>query len=315
MERRAHSKRRRLERETTQVGPAIHRRFMGRTHKPASKKKPYTRTGVKRRTKGSLKGTSFSARYVNPLVHRNIRSHQYTWPLQANPAGGGNMLVPLRVVVPESTWGQYTRGFDICQVTSNGIRSRNCTMRVAVQLPKQAMAAQPFQLRIVQCWIKSTIELPQTSTDGTSGMYDGLVLNFDPDTAWDGRAHQVFADSVGVINGDGMVSGNISSDRVKVIDDKTHTIASSNVDDGGYFVYPTFERRFNFKTGRNMRLLPSTSEDGIPADPLNIKMVPVNQPGLWIPCVAMMFLNATQYTGATDQPGVSITESHYWTDL
>lgn len=288
---------------------------MGKSHKKKrTTKKPYNKTkGFGKNKRGSVKGNSFSAKYAQPLVHRSIRSDAYVWPL--NGPGLAPGLAPLRVLVPEKTWGQYTRGFDIPQVTSNGVRSRNCTMRVRIQLPKAGAAAQPYQLRIVQCWIKTSIEAPLTSTAGTSGMFDGLVLNFNPDTAWDARAHTVFSDSVGNTNGDGSINGNISTDRIKVLEDSVHTMASSNVDSAGAFVYPTYDRLFNFKTMTNMRLYPTTDGAAIPADPANIKLCPVNNQRLWIPCVAMMILNAGDYIGAADQPGVSVTESHYWTCL
>ena len=64
--------------------------------------------------------------------------------------------------------------------------------------------------------------------------------------------------SVGTVNGDGNVTGNISADRVKVISDRTMNFPSTNVDDNGAFVYPTYTQMFNFKTQQTMRLLPTT---------------------------------------------------------
>lgn len=284
---------------------------MARTFKKKTvgTKKPFNKTGSKRSKKGSYRGTSFSANVARPLVNRMLHNSTGYW---AQAPGVG--LNALQVAVPERTWGQFTRGFDIPQVNSNGIHSRNVTMRVQIQFPKAADAAQPYQLRIVQCWIKSSIEAALTSTVGTSGMYDGIVLNFDPNTAWEARASQVFGDSIGNELGDGRTTGNISSDRVKVISDTTRSFTAAVTDPAGKYVYPTYDRTFNFKTGQFMKLYPSTAGAAIPADPLNIKMVPVNQQRVWIPCIAMMVLNGGDYQGESDRPHISLTESHYWTN-
>lgn len=280
---------------------------MGRSHKRSKKeKRAYNRTSAKNKRQGTLRGGSFSAKYAAPFVHRSIFvTPQLTWPFHTgNPQLG---LTGLRTLVPEKTWGQYTRGFDSPQVTSNGIRSRNCTMNVSIQFPKAGAAAQPYRFRVVQCWVKSPmIGYQQSSTQGTSSMADGIVLNYEPDTAIEEHTHKVFSDSIGVINGDGMSTGNISSDRIKVISDRTIQVASTNVDGAGAFVYPTFTNTYNFNS--------STSGAVLPIDPLNIKMVPLNNPNLWIPTVAMMVLNGQDYTGATDQPKIRMTESHYWTN-
>ena len=95
-------------------------------------------------------------------------------------------------------------------------------------------------------------------------------------------------------------------------------IASVNTDTMGAFVYPTFTKTYNFKTMSNMRLLASTSGAALPQDSLNIKLVPLvplNNPQLWTPCVAMMVLNGEDYKAATDQPKINFTESHYWTNV
>ena len=153
----------------------------------------------------------------------------------------------------------------------------------------------------------------QTSTQGVSSMSDDLILNYNAATGIATHCEQVMADSVGTVNGDGNVTGNISSDRVKVISDRAMTFPSSNVDDDGKFVYPTYTQMFNFKTEQTMRLLPSTPGQVVPADPLNIFMCPLNNPLQWTPCICLMMLNGGSYTGAVDQPTIFNTESHYWT--
>lgn len=281
---------------------------MARKHRSKTPK-PYKKTGSLRKKKGSYRGKSFSANVHRPLVNREIHSSTGYWT-QAPGVG----LNALHVAVPGRTWGQYTRGFDIPQVQSNGIHSRNVTMRMQVQFPKAGAAAQPYQLRVVQCWIKSSIEAALTSSVGTSGMYDGIILNFDPDTAWEGRAHQVFGDSVGNTLGDGNTSGNINADRVKVISDRTISFSAVVTTNAGTYVYPTFDRTFNFKTQQFMKLYPSTAGAAIPANPLDIKMVPLNQQRIWIPCIAMMVLNGGDYQAEADRPHITMTESHYWTN-
>ena len=132
------------------------------------KKKPYKRTTGKRKTKGSYRGTSFSAKYAQPLVHRNVlRAPAVNWIAAAHPNVG---LYGSMVFTPDVTWGRYGRGFDINQVTSMGIRSRNCTLDMRVQFPKVGTAPQPFQFRVIQCWIKCPVvgeTLHQRGHNGT----------------------------------------------------------------------------------------------------------------------------------------------------
>lgn len=290
---------------------------MARTFKQ-QRRKPYAKTGKGNRRKGSLRGKSFNG--SSNFVHRSVfPANAQPWPLVANPIGppGTQKLDPLRVLVPAETWGRYTRGFDVNQVTGSGIRSRNVTMRVTIKLPTAASAAQPFRMRIVQMWIKSPmVGYEQTSTQGVSSMSDGLILSYDASTDIAEHCEQVFSDSVGVVNGDGNATGNISADRIKVISDRTFAMNSTNtVEVGGAtrYVYPTYTQTFNFKTQQNMRLLPTSTGPGIPVDPLNINLCPLNNPLQWTPCIGLMMLNAASYTGVTDQPLIFNTHTHYWT--
>lgn len=317
MDPRPPAKRRALHRALTYGVPA---RRMARTFRNGQqRRKPYAKTRKGNRTNGSYRGKSFGAKHVTPFVHRSVFPGLATaWPLVANPAvPGTQMLDPLRVLVPAETWGQYTRGFDVNQVTSSGIRSRNVTMRVTIKLPTAASAAQPFRLRVVQCWIKSPmVGYEQTSTVGTSSMMDGLILNYNAAVDIPVHAERVLGDSIGQVNGEGHATGNISSDRVKVISDSLIPMTASNtVDVMGVnkYVYPTYTQLFNFKTEQTMRLLPATAGAAVPADPLNINMVPLNNPLQWTPCIGVMLLNASSYTGADDQPRITLTQSHYWT--
>lgn len=144
-------------------------------------------------------------------------------------------------------------------------------------------------------------------------MFDGIVLNFQPNDAWQARAQQVFGDSIGNQLGDGNITGNISTDRIKVISDTTRSLAAVVTTTGGQYVYPTFDKTYNFKTGQFMKLFPTTDQAAIPQNPLDIKMCPVNNPRAWIPMVCMMVLNGNDYKVEADRPYISLTESHYWT--
>ena len=277
-------------------------------------RKPYKHTGGTKKVKGSLRGGSFSAAYVKPLVHRNIVDHPGR--LWTQPMGAG--LQTFEVLTPERTWGEYGRGFDICQVTSNAVRSRNVTFNVGVQFPKNAAAAQPFQFRVITAWVKCPIVgLTLASTAGLSGMFDGQVVQFNPDTAWALHARQVMADSIGVVNGTGTITGNISGDRIRVVSDNTMTIAPAvthtPVGQPPEYVFPAWRKTINFATNKNMRLYPTTTQAAV--DQATLKMCPVNNPGLWMPAVYLCILNGGDYMGAIDRPGVSVVESHYWTDL
>ncbi len=279
-----------------------------------NKRKPYRKTGSKRKTKGSYRGSSFSAKYAQPLVHRNVlRAPAVPWTLAGAPNVG---LYGSMVFTPDVTWGRYGRGFDINQVTSMGIRSRNCTIDLRVQFPKAGTAPQPFQFRVIQCWIKCPVVGATLHTSAaTTGRFDGLVYNFDPSTVWDNHARQVVIDSVGVVNGAGNPGGNINGDRMRVVSDRRMNITASQVTAAGKYVFPSYSRVFNFKTQKNMRLYATTAGPGEPADPLDINLCPVNNANLWIPCVVLSIINGADYQGQDDIPTVTCTQSHYWTDL
>ena len=127
------TKRRRVIRGDTVYGPFA--RAMPRGTRRS--RKPYSRTGKSNRRQGTLRGQSFRSNAAAPLVHRSVYPNAFNavWPLLAGP---GNHLDPLQVLVPDKTWGRYTRGFDINQVTSSGIRSRNCTMNLEIKFPTAA---------------------------------------------------------------------------------------------------------------------------------------------------------------------------------
>jgi hypothetical protein len=71
-------------------------------------------------------------------------------------------------------------------------------------------------------------------------------------------------------------------------------------------------RTFNWRTGNNMKLYPYSVDGNIPAVP---NLTPVNNPKLWTPFVAVVLLNASDYTVQADSPLMDLTWSHYWQNL
>ena len=69
---------------------------------------------------------------------------------------------------------------------------------------------------------------------------------------------------------------------------------------GTLFTQRRFTKTYNFKTMTNMRLLASTSGAVLPIDPLNIKMVPLNNQMQWTPCITVMVLNGEDYGAPKD---------------
>jgi len=229
-------------------------------------------------------------------------------------------LTPVMVRSPDFVWGDYSRGFDTKQVTSSQIRSRNVTAALRIKMPEATLAVQPFQFRIIQGFVKSSITgKTMSSTAGNSGMDDGIVLNFQPHTAYDDYALQVLIDNIGTTNGDANYRGVVNSNQIHVISDFNTTVAADGTRENplvpGEMLMQynrQVERTLNWKTGMNMKLFPYSINGNIPQVP---NLTPVNNPRLWTPFVAVMILNNDKYTVQNDTPNIDITWSHYWQNL
>ena len=270
---------------------------------------------------GSSLTRSKSARApVRTAIKRNVFTQTLPWELDVtdpmNP-----ILKKLLVRTPDYVWGDYSRGFDTIQVTGTQIRSRNAVCAMRIQMPQATTAPQPFQFRIVQGFVKSCIigkEL--ASTQGTSGMFDGVVKNFTPHTAYDEYCHQVFKDNIGTTNGNANYRGLVNNNQIHVITDSSITIAADGVRENpavpGQMLMQynrEIQRKFNWKTQMPMKLFPYSINADVPAGTPN--MTPVNNPKLWTPFLAVIILNNTEYTVAADKPTVDLTWSHYWQNL
>lgn len=271
-----------------------------------------------RKSRKGLRGTSFSTGPRKaPLVNRiAIPGVIDTWQLVPPQQGGATHLTPMITLTPSQSWGRYFPGFDVSQVNSLGVRSRNVTMNVAVQFPGAGKSPKPYQLRVIQGWVKQpVVGVNMTSTAGVSGMSDGIALNFDPTVVFKDHVFQTMFDNIGTTIGQLDGRGNVNSDNVKVISDTQHLITNTSVTPGGDYVFPTFNRVYNFRTGKRMRLYPFTTGGAIPASGLPDGYSPFNNPGLWIPAIALIMLNYNDYTADDDRPQVYVQQSHYWTNM
>lgn len=251
-------------------------------------------------------------------VKRNVFT-QADLPFVLMP-GMQPQLTPVMVRTPDYVWADYSRGFDTKQVTSSQIRSRNVTCMMRVKMPEATTAPQPFQFRVIQGFVKSSITgKTMSSTAGNSGMDDGICLNFIPHTAFDDYCLQVLQDNIGTTNGDPNFRGLVNSNQIHVVSDTTSTIAADGTREnpavpGQQLMQFNREinRTFNWKTAMSMKLFPYSINGNIPAVP---NLTPINNPRLWTPFVAVMILNNDKYTVQADSPLIDFTWSHYWQNL
>lgn len=260
----------------------------------------------------SLKRKQFVPRAPKAFAHRNmVERAEVTWPLVPGgspiPAG----LTPLLVSVPHECWGNYMRGFDTQQVTSSAIFSRNVTCRLELQPPVKAGAAQAYQFRIVQGYVKRQLVNPLADTSGNTGMNDGIALNFSP-TKFEDEALQCCEDFIGVNQGVGSGKGAVDRMQIQVITDSNIVIAPDTTDSAGQTYYPTKVLNYNWATKKTMRLYPFSTDGNIPAVP---NLTPINNPGLYIPFIAMFCNNRTDFLGDADRPKFQMTFTHYWDQM
>jgi len=276
------------------------------------------RSGVRRSRGRALVRKQFVPRPMSNLAHRKFFPNQAPVPwvvFPSTPGIGGPWLVPNIVIVPENVWAIYNRGFDVGDVTSAAIHSRNVTCNFQLEMPPAAKAPQPYQMRFLQGFIKAPVAgKTMSSTQGTSGMSDGIALNFDPNTEYQDQAFRTVNDFVGTTNGDFNPNGAVDRTQIHVISDRTHTISLEAVDgESGSTFFPAKNFNFNWKTDKNMRLYPYSTDGQIPAQ--SPPLTPVNNPGLWIPFLSVMIKNYKQYTDIADAPTHSASWAHYWDQL
>lgn len=264
------------------------------------------------RSQKKLVRKQFVPRAPKAFAHRqlSVRTAE-NWPLSAAPGAG---LQQLTCTVPWDVWGTYQRGFDIAQVTSLALYSRNVTCRTVIQPPVKSGAAQAYQFRVVSGMCKRQLNQVMTSTAGSSGMADGIVLNFDP-SSFQTMVFQTLEDFVGTMNGD--LNGTGAFDRLtfQVISDNNYVINADTTDTAGNTYYPTKVLNFNFATKKTMRLYPYATGGAIPGSGVPDGYSPVNNPTMWVPFVALICTNFSQFTADADRPKVQNTWAHYWDQL
>ena len=77
------------------------------------------------------------------------------------------------------------------------IMSRNISCNVAITAPDTTAVGQPFQFRIVQGYSKMPVSSDLHSVTGVSGAFDGVVINFNPETVYETAAYDTFHDTIG----------------------------------------------------------------------------------------------------------------------
>lgn len=280
---------------------------------------PRGRAGTRSRPSGNygrrfLARASVASRVPRPIVQRRVETDAISnWALVPTvpPAPPANVANPMYVLVPNQCWTSYTMGFDISQVTSRSIHSRNVTCNLSLKMPVAAAAPQPYQIRIVQGYCKmSLVGYDLKSTYGTTVSSDGCVINFDPSVAFPALALSTAQDFIGTQNGQLVNRGNVSRAQIHVLSDRTHNVGAAAVLAASTY-FPSLDLNFNWKTNKRMRLFNYSPDEDVGN---STALTPVNNPNLWIPFVAPMILNFNDYQNAVDMPKIQTTWAHYWTN-
>lgn len=272
------------------------------------------RSGKYKNQKG-LKRKQFVAKAPKAFAHRNQSARtEVAWPLVPVPGPLPPGLTPLIVSVPKDTWGSYQRGFDVQQITSQAIFSRNVTCRLELQPPVKSGAAQAYQFRIVTGFCKRQLIKVMASTQGTSGMSDGIVLNFTPQEFED-LALQTCSDFIGVQNGNGDGRGAVDRTAIDVVSDSNIVIHADTTDATGSTYYPTKVMNYNWATKNTMRLYPYSTSADIPQSGIPDGYTPVNNATVWVPFICLFINNREDFQAAPDAPSVQTTWTHYWDQL
>lgn len=146
-------------------------------------------------------------------------------------------------------------------------------------------------------------------------MQDGIALNFNPHTKFKDHVYQVVQDNIGAVNGGLESSGAVSAQMMKVISDTKHVMAVEQTTSDDKFQFGTYERLFNFKTNRYMRLFPYTAGAVVPPGGAPDGLAPFNNPGLWIPTVVLIITNNNDYQADNDRPVINSYQTHFWNNL
>ena len=163
--------------------------------------------------------------------------------------------MPIYCQTLNGVWADYTRGFDVSQVTSSMIRSRNITAHLTLQMPDNTDVALPFQFRIIHGFTKFPVVADIHSATGTGGAYDGIVPNFAPNEKYQDNANLTLGDAIGISNGNYNVRGNCRTDTVRVLGDKTVTFTAETVSDGAVY-FPSKSLNYAWNANKRMKLYP-----------------------------------------------------------
>ncbi len=279
----------------------------------AWKKQPYgrraRRSGV-RYNRGSVR-PSVGRPVVAPLVHRRLNSELLT-PIPVTAAG----LAPLNVFVPDASWGMISRGMDVGETTSNAIRSRNVTFNFRINPPEASVTGLSYEFRIIQGFCKIPVFAEIQPSAAAQAAYDGICVDFDHTTAWKAHVTEQVNSALGNVDGSSFPSGNISSELIRVVSDKTHIMNQTSIQENGAaadtFKYDAFDRNYQFRTNTRMRLYPTSATT--PPAWNDTDLCPLNNAGLQIRFLVCLVKNFAKFTVETARPFTQGTWTHYWVD-
>ena len=181
--------------------------------------------------------------------------------------------------VPNGAWTNYTRGFDVSQVTSSAIRSKNITAHLTLQMPFGSAGLFPYQFHIIHGFTKFPTTGDIHSATGTGGAYDGIMPNFAPAEKYQVNATQTLGDAIGISNVNYNVRDKCRMDTVRVLSDKTTTFTAEAVNAQGKVYFPSKSLNYHWPTNKRMKLYPdvegadASTYDGDALSPANNPIV------------------------------------------
>ena len=189
-------------------------------------------------------------------MHRKVLHEGFEWPLITNPnptvPAGTQMLNPIIVKTPDAVARQFTRGFDISQVTSSAIMSRNITAALSTTAHDQTAVGLPVKIRLVHGYSKMPVAGDLHSVTSTGGAFDGVVITFDPLIKYEEAAFDTFRDSIGNTNGVPDPKGNIQRETISVVSDRDLNMTAETALGGTIYFKPE-QSNYTWKGGRQVR--------------------------------------------------------------
>lgn len=303
-----------------------HRRDLG----GVKRKRRYPRTGS-----GRISTRPQHGRVVSNEVHRNYReTPRVAWPRLAAMATAPS---PAAIYVPHS-YQFWSRGLSDRDFTGSKVTLKNISVMIQMSAPQTVLTTMniPYRLRVTAGWCKQSarVKVYPTTDAAISGQYpNGMAINENqpsltaPIPPNDGNFPAVLETVRNAIDDSVQISGVHQNEAAYprnnffiISDSVTNWAPTTSVDvtnpaNSTQRTYTPKTLKFNFTSNKQLKLLGFTTQATNPPNAAAEWFSPCNEPGLWIPFVALQMLNHDLYDSAeTDMPTLKFTENTFFLD-